>query len=319
MTSSFQLLERVAHVAPFGVRFRDAVTGLQVSEGLSVEAYPLEAALGRARPEDEVRGRRRAFPNRSGTQVLMGVPGLRGFELSDPDEEDWVASPPGASRFVFEVEDRTGRYLPFSFEARLPYRGLFVWDENPLPLESPPAPPPSDGVPLFSAPARMPPAGMAVVRAELWDESAKSPAAHALLEARFKGRLLGRGVADEKGRVALIFPYPPPARLPQTSPPDSPPSGGIPPLTQQEWAIDLAARYGPAGSPPPYKPRFPDLLTVLSQGPATLWRDAAKTEPLVAATLGYGRECFVRTEAASPVASPLEGAPRAALFVTPAA
>lgn len=319
MSNSFQLLERVVHVAPFGVRFRDAVTGLQVSEGLSVEAYPLEAALGRTRPEDEVFGRRRAFANRSGTQVLMGVPGLRSFELSDPGEDDWDASPPGASRFVFEVEDKMGRYLPFSFEARLPYRGLFVWDENPLPLESPLAPRPVDGVPLFSAPARVPPAGMAAVRAELWDEAAKSPAAHALLEASFKGLLLGRGVADDEGRVALIFPYPPPARLPQTSPPNSPPSGSIPPLTQQEWAIDLAARYGPVSSPPPYKPRFPDLLAILSQGPATLWRDAAKTEPLTAATLGYGRECFVRTEAASPVTSPLEGAPRAALFVTPAA
>lgn len=317
MTNGFQLLERVVHVAPFGVRFRDAVTGQQVTAGLSVEAYPLAAALGRARPEDEVFGRRRAFANRSGTQVLMGVPGLRGFELSFDDEEEWDASPPGAAQFVFEVEDKTRNYLPFSFEARLPYKGLFVWDENPLPPESPPWP--GDGVPLFSAPARVPPPGMAALRAELWDETARTPAAHAVLEARFKGSLLGRGVADEKGRVALIFPYPPPARLPQSSPPYSPPLGNIPPLTQQQWSIDLAARYGPVSSPPLHQPRFPDLLTILSQGPATLWRDAAQTEPLTAVTLGYGRECFVRTEAASPVASPVEGAPRAALFVTPAA
>ena len=317
MTTGFQLLERVVHVAPFGVRFRDAVTGRQVAAGLSVEAYPLAAALGRARPEDEIFGRRRAFANRSGTQVLMSVPGMRGFELNFDGEEEWEASPPGSAQYVFEVEDRAGRYLPFSFEARLPHRGLFVWEENPLPPESPPWP--ADGVPLFSAPARVPPAGMAALRAELWDAAAKAPAAHAVLEARFKGRLLGRGVADEGGRVALVFPYPPPARLPQSSPPDSPPLGSIPPLTQQEWSVDLAARYGPVGSPPPHRPRFPDLLTVLSQGPATLWRDAAQTEPLTAAALGYGRECFVRTEAASPVLSPVEGAPRAALFVTPAA
>src|SRR5205085_8383331 len=187
------------------------------------------------------------------------------------------------------------------------------------PPESPPAPQLPDGLPLFSAPARLPPAGMTAIRAELWDETTKSPAAYALLEARFKGRLLGRGMADEEGRLALVIPYPPPTRLPRTSPPDSPPAaaGTIPPLTQQEWAIDLAARYGPVGSPPPFAPPFPDLLTVLSQKPATLWQDAAKTTPLTAATLSYGRECFVRTEAASPVISPVEGAPRAALFITP--
>jgi hypothetical protein len=307
LTSSFKLLERVVHTAPFGVRFRDAVTGAAVTDGLLVEAYPKAAALSRVR----------AFANRSGTQVLLGVPGLRRFEMSEIEEDSWDESPPGAGLFRIEVTDIWGRYLPFSFEARLPFRGLFVWDENPLPPESPPAPQLSDGLPMFSATSRVPPAGMAAIRAEMWDEMTETVAAYALLEARFKGVLLGHGMADAEGRIALIFPYPPPARVPASSPPGSPPSGSgtIPPLTQQKWMIDLTARYGPIESPPVAAQKFPDLYTVLSQRTALLWQDAAMTEVLTTATLEFGRECFVQTE----VASPVEGAPRAALFITPAA
>ncbi|HEY6190271.1 MAG TPA: hypothetical protein VIW80_21645 [Pyrinomonadaceae bacterium] len=321
MTSDFTLLERVTRVAPLGVRFHDAVTGTQVSDGLVVEAYSKAAASGRRRARDEVRGRRRAFANRSGVHVLMNVPGLLRFEMGEVAEELWEMSPPGAEPFIIEVEDTLRRYLPFSFETRLPFKGLFVWEENPLPPESPLAAQTPDGLPLFSAPARPTPVGMASIRAELWDETTNEPAAYAMLEARFKGQLLGRGVADENGRLLLIVPYPPPAKLPQASPLGGPTSGSgaIPPLTEQEWLIDLTARYGPNGSPPSPAQKFPDIFTVLSQRKAVLWQDAERTQQLTTAPLKFGRECFVRTEVMSPVTSPVEGAPLAALFITPAA
>jgi hypothetical protein len=322
LTSGFTLLERVVHVAPFGVRFRDAVTGAQVTDGLIVEAYSKAAALRRLRASDEVRGRKRAFANRSGVHVLINVPGLRRFELGEVDEDLWDESPVSAEPLIVEVEDTLRRYLPFSFETRLPFKGLFVWDENPLPLESPLAPQAPDGLPLFSAPARQTPAGMASIHAEMWDETTGGAAAYALLEARFKGLLLGRGMADEEGRIALIVPYPPPAKLPQASPlgASSQGSSAIPPLTEQEWMIDLTARYGPTSSPPHPAQKFPDIFTVLSQKRAVLWQDAERTEQLTTATLKFGRECFVRTDVeSSPAMSPVEGAPRAALFITPAA
>jgi hypothetical protein len=317
LTSDFKLLERVVHIAPFGVRFHDATMGAQITDGLLVEAYSKAAALRRRRPLDEIFGRRRALANRSGVHVLINVPGRRRFETGEVEEDLWDESPPGSAPFIIEVEDTLRRYLPFSFETRLPFKGLFVWDENPLPPDSPLAPQLPDGMPLYSAPARRTPAGMAAIRAELWDETADVPAAHALLEARFKGALLGRAVADEKGRIALIVPYPPPAKLPQTSPvgPQPSGSGAIPPLVQQEWTIDLKARYGPIESPPVFAQKFPDIYTVLSQQTAKLWQDAARTEELNTATLRFGRECFVRTEVASPVGD----APRATLFITPAA
>lgn len=317
------MLERVTHVAPLGVRFHDSVTGSQISDGLIVEAYSKAAARGRRRAGDEIRGRKRAFANRSGVHVLLNVPGLRRFELGEVSEDLWEMSPPGSEPFIIEVEDTVRRYLPFSFETRLPFKGLFVWDDNPLPPESPLAPQMPDGLPLFSAPARRTPPGMASIRAELWDETTNEAAAYAVLEARFKGQLLGRGVADERGRIALIVPYPPPARLPQASPPSGPASASgsnaIPPLTEQEWMIDLAARYGPTASPPNLAQKFPDIFTVLSQKKAALWQDAERTQQLTTATLKFGRECFVRTEVMSPVTSPIEGAPLAALFITPAA
>jgi hypothetical protein len=237
-------------------------------------------------------------------------------------EELWDESPPGAEPFIIEVEDTLRRYLPFSFETRLPFKGLFGWDENPLAPDSPLAPRMPDGLPLFSAPARRQPVGMAAIRAELWDETTDEAAAYAVLEASFKGQLLGRGVADEKGRIALIVPYPPPAKLPQASPLGGPASGSsaIPPLTEQEWLIDLTARYGPNASPPSTaQQKFPDIFIVLSQQQAVLWQDAERTQQLTTATLKFGRECFVRTEVMSPVTSPVEGAPLAALFITPAA
>ena len=59
---------------------------------------------------------------------------------------------------------------------------------------------------------------MAVLRVELYESPIpevngvriKKPAARAMVEARYSGRLVGRGIADDKGRVAVIFAYPPP-------------------------------------------------------------------------------------------------------------
>jgi hypothetical protein len=167
---------------------------------------------------------------------------------------------------------------------------------------------PAPALPLFSAPTRTAGGGLATLRASLWDAIAEAPAAWALLEARIAGRPTVRGLADEGGRVALVFPYPEPASFAEQSPP--PPSA---PFTKQEWSIQLFASYAPQRPVPP----LPSLPAVMRQPRAKLWADSAQTSPLTHATLRAGRELVVRSFETSPEA-PDGKRPLPVLLITPA-
>jgi hypothetical protein len=84
----------------------------------------------------------------------------------------------------------------------------------------------------------------------------------------------------------------------------------------------LQARYTPfrpVSSPPDplaTKPQLPDLKFTLAQPPATLWADAARTEPLLEVLLQYGRERVLKSK---PIAtSPPSSLRQSVLFITPA-
>lgn len=165
---------------------------------------------------------------------------------------------------------------------------------------------PAASFPLFSAPTRAGGGGLATLRASLWDALADAPAAWTLLEARIEGQPTVRGLADESGRVALVFPYPGPATFAEQSPPAAP-------FTRQEWPVQLFASYMPQ-RPVPTLPSLPDAL---SQPRAKLWADSALTAPLTQATLRSGQELVVRSVDTSPEAPP-GGQPLAVLLITPA-
>src|SRR5262249_18718457 len=146
-----------------------------------------------------------------------------------------VGSPP--SIFAIDVEDSTGRFVPFRFLTALPMRGLLPWESEPVvsPLASPVAvfrEAPERHVPLFPAPARSAPSGMAVVRGGRREPSQK-PAAWAVLEVYTNGHFLGRSYADERGLVAVMFAYPEP--LLQW--PGSPGGGAKMSLADHEWPV----------------------------------------------------------------------------------
>src|SRR5216684_5469045 len=105
-----------------------------------------------------------------------------------------------------------------------------------------PSPPDIVGVvPLFSAPNRITAGGLARVSADLWDSEAGRPAAWAVLEVWAGGAPAYRGVADQDGRVAVLFAYPePPLHA------ASPPPGGSRALSHQTWPLTLTVRYAPA-------------------------------------------------------------------------
>jgi hypothetical protein len=309
MANPVQILERLTMVAPLGLRFHDVVTGAIIGSGLNVTVYPANNSARRVE----------AFVNRSGTYVLHHAPGLRSFEQGTGDDEFWENPPPPPPQpFIIEVIDLERRFQPFLFTAELPAaRGLFNWLP---PFEpSPPSPPSAaKSVPLYSAPARALDSGMAVIRADLWNPQANAAAAWAVVEARLGGVLQARGISDERGRIALIFPYPKPSDAPLSSPVESPPVNKNVPLLEQTWELTLSAGYVAPASSPATPATLPDLRATLDQlnaPPAKLWIDFAGGEELASVTLGYGRELILKSQASITVSPP---APQSVLFITPA-
>ena len=287
MNGEIRLVEDVSSVTAFGVRFWDEVSAKPIcDDGLVVTAYPPDLPARRVR----------AFSNRLGVYVLRNLPGLRDAEFGIGDFKYW--SQVSRRPFVIEVVDRDRRFQPFSFDVHLPFRDLFVWDS---PLGGSPTGT-SEGVPLYSAPGRIVGGPVAIMRAEIWDPIAQAPAAWALIEAEVEGQSPARGVADEAGRLIIIFPYPEPLTDLGT------PAPSTRSLVQQRWPVQLRAAYEPAPRVPP----IPDLVQTLTQASATLWANSARTQVLAEATLAFGRDLNVQST------DSINSAPLSVLLITPA-
>jgi hypothetical protein len=259
----YTALERLALVAPLGLRFWDEVSGRVVGDGLLVTVYS-ETQPARRVP---------ALSNRSGIYVLHQLPGVREFANGTGGQAFWDDHPPRWT-CIIEVMDSARRFQPFQLRLLLPVRGMY---NRPMSTAgSPPSLTPL-GIPLYSAPNRSVPTAMAVLRADLWDprggpDHTGGPAAWAVLTAHVPGRPVVRGIADAQGRVVLIFAYPEPITNVLASPPSasplSPPAGGTS-LREQSWSLTLEAAYTP-WDPVPAVPNLDDLL---AQSPAQLWED----------------------------------------------
>jgi hypothetical protein len=274
VSSAPVVLETVTRTALLGVQFWDRVSGRVVSDGLQL----VDTTSGA-----------QAHPNRSGVFVVHDHPGLRRSAFGTGDDAFW-SSPPIASSATFALADAERRFLPFSFTADLPRRGLFAEDCGVI------ASPPDSvvgGVPLFSTPSRVAPAGIAAVRADLWDALADAPAASAVLEVSANGAPLARGVADALGRTVVFFAYPEPPWHGSSPPP------GSRALSAQTWPLTLAVRYAPAAASPPLPHPAsgvaPDLCAVLTQAFGTLLEAESPATPLGPQTLAFGRELVLRT------------------------
>lgn len=275
---SLRTLETVTRTALLGMRPWDAVTGRAITEGLRLR---------------ELRHGVAATPNRSGVFVFHDLPGLRDSACGSGDESFW-ASPPASGSVLLELVDGERRFLPFRFDAGAPARGIF---REHCPHASSPPEVDVPGLPLFSAPSRPLPPGLAAVRADLWDLTLDVPAAWAVLEVTPAGAPTARGIADEQGRVVVLLAYPEP-HWPGSSPPP-----GSRALADQTWSLQLGVRYDPAGagpSPPHPAPGVaPDLCAVLGQGAAMLLEALSPATPLTGATLAFGRQLTLRTPGSS--------------------
>jgi hypothetical protein len=261
--------EPVTKVAPLGVRFRDAATSEFVGGGLIVEAYR------ESRPERRIP----AVVNSRGIFTFHDLPGLREAESGRGDEAYWTPGPEPVP-FIIEGRDELGRFLPFRFAADIPARGQFA---------PPCLDPGAGGVPLYSAPTRRMPAGMAILRAQFEEAATGLPAAWTVVEARHGGNT-ARGVSDRQGRLMLPFGYPEPVMFNLGSP------GGAlgPPLEEQTWEIEIRAWYEPEDDPP----EMPDLCALedlARRAPSPVWEDTAMSRLLDRLTLRFGQELLART------------------------
>jgi hypothetical protein len=286
-------LERIKVFTPLGIHFWDPVHDTPVSDGLSVTARP-KAAPGSVIP---------AFRTGSGVYAFQHLPGLHEHEY--PAESHWPETNPPETKpkpFTIEVADQQRRYLPvvFAVDLPLPYEGIY----RPAANGDPPANSPPRFY-LFSAPTRTAAPGIAAVRAQLVEHDTKHPAAHAVLEVEFKGRKLEveikdeiveieikskkwYGIADSRGGVAVLFPYPTFIGSLGTS------SEGTPPV-EQEWELTVRVRYSSTLSAP--HTELPDLYEICRQKQGSIWRE--KNGSAVkewSQQLCFGQELVLRTE-----------------------
>ncbi|HXM32675.1 MAG TPA: hypothetical protein VN921_03405 [Chthoniobacterales bacterium] len=272
--------DRVSLTHPLGLRFLDVATNGFVPADVAIEPLQRES-LGleaEAWPLGAPRQKRTGIVTPSGAVAFHGFAGLRDFERSEEDDI-WNSQPP-ARDFQVEVSDKMGRFLPCTFVVSAPQRGfaLFAEDGSPPWIEA-------GAVPLFSAVSRSFPAGLAVVRAELHDHATGDPAAWALMEASYfsaGSRHTARGLADDKGRVLLMFYYPEGQRRAFNS---SPP-GSARGLSQQEWTLDVGFFYESADHPE----KAADYGRRFAQPPAIAWRGSSPVTLLKDATVRFGQE-----------------------------
>ncbi len=287
-----------------GLRFRDSATRAIVTSGLRVTASPLSGA--RVEP---VEGR----ANRSGVWTFHGLPGLRAFELGTrPFLDSARFSPPEPPRFRIEVRDDDGRFLPSAFVAAASERGPFTFTVPASPLED------WSEVPLFSAPERPAPPGCAVIRADLTvrraglpDEPARAALvrAAAIVRNRRTQPVTALGIANHKGSVSVVVPWPELVTLAELSPP-----GGLR-MDDQGWEFEFAA-WQNADAAENGTVDLDRVLARLNEHSDPLSIDGPPLRPFSRATLKYGRELVLPGSAAA--SSPSPGLVSRIIMMTPA-
>jgi hypothetical protein len=284
------LIERLARVAPLGLRFWDPLTNSAVGPGLSVSAF-LPAQPDQAYP---------AVVNGAGVYVFHHLPALQDLENGAGDHAYWRGLTERRA-FRVEVRDPAGRFLPVSFAVPLPNQGLFSPDCAGI-LAAPLGP--SSQVPLFSAPTRQVPAGTAVLRAELHNLADDQPVPWAVVQLTAGALPPLRGMSDADGQVAVLFPYPEPQQLGAIAPtgPGNPVLVSTRrALTSQSWAVKLSVFAAPVTGPGSLglsSKTAPDYCQVLKQlegQPAKVWGSLTPQTPLGDQTLEYGKDLIVGT------------------------
>jgi hypothetical protein len=270
MTRDVRSSDRIRQVALLGMRFRDDAMARPVTDGLAVVV------------SDPRRTNMSVSTVRSptGIEVLHAFPGLAHLASGSGDDAYWQQvealaerSPPALPTLRVRVDDAQGRFLPARFDVVVPHRGLFGLRG----LSSSPAD--ATDLPLYSRPSRATPGAVAVIRAQLRDDAYDRYAAWAFVTVTYGGVEIGRGVADEAGRVVIFCPYP-----------QFPVAGMSPSMAPVPvWSLELAVGY--AGR----TEELPDLADLHRQPAAVIVGDFSPPGERIDVELAFGEDLIVRS------------------------
>ncbi len=254
---AFTSLETVVRRSPLGLRFRDITRSVPVTDGLEVQAQP----RGATRPQ--------LLAVRSPVSGIYGfhtLPGLSDYEWGRRPASDWCTNggSPAEANFVLTIADRQQRFLPQVLLLCLPREQVVE-------------------VPLYTSPVRPAPGGYAVIRGEIWDQSAGAPARWAMLTANPGGYAT---VADAKGLFALYIPYPPLAEAP---------GFGSVALHQLTWPLTFAVQYAPGSHAAVLEGQPPTTASIVGQAAATVFDTETTSGGSLSRSLPYGRELVLST------------------------
>lgn len=281
-----QVLETLALPVVAAAQFADLAVGRVVGDGLAASLTLMASAADNAA---EVAAPRALVRAGGGAHVAHSLPGIRLPPIQPADFSG--PSPPAAPRpYRLRLADPQARFLPFSARLQAPALDAAAWPGwaalaslQPAALRASARALLGDGVrwPLFGAPGRANPGGLAEIRCNLVARDADAPVpAWVLIGVEHQGRLIGLGLSGPRGAAVIHCPYPPlPADMP------IPPPGFSWPIRIRAWSHRLPAD------------RMPDLAAVLAQfdRQAQLFGSRNPDTPLPSQDLRPGQPLSLRT------------------------
>ncbi len=276
-TQNNALLEKLIIRIPLGIKFWDHGGGEQIKSGLIVRAWL----------KDELTKETIAIQNPSGIYSFHNLPGLNKWEYPMNNKQPGLNSPSG-KKFIIKVEDKQKRFLNAAAVIKIPHYADRIFNNSfGSPFED------YRGFRLFSAPTRPSKPHLAVVRAYLWD--GKKGAAYALLKVGIEGNTWF-GVADKRGMITVMFPYPMKMRNLDVSPP----SNRIR-LHEQSWNITIRAFYGGTDMNELPHAELPNFKDIIKQKQVIIFKNLSSPRDAIIETLTLGEEKTLKTSGTNEV------------------
>ena len=283
-------LETLALPVVAAAQFVDLAQARLVGDGLAASLTLLAADTDAAAQVAAPRAMLRAG---GGALVAHSLPGI-GLPPIQPADFSGPSPLAGSRPYRLRVDDPQGRFLPLSARLRAPALDAAAWPGwaalatlQPASLRASAQALLGDGRrwPLFGAPGRANPGGLAEIRCNLVARDANAPVpapvpAWVLIGIEHNGRLIGLGLSDARGAAVIHCAYPPlPAAMP------IPPPGFAWPIRVRAWSHRLPAQ------------PLPDLAAVLAQfdQPAQLFASRNPAAPLPLQNLRPGQPLSLRT------------------------
>jgi hypothetical protein len=296
-TPSIRVREHIEIFTPLGIRFWDHSFDRAITDGLRVTARPWHSS-----------SRTSAVRSRSDVYTFRWLPGMRPVEHRQDDPDFFDASVPRRRPFVVTVEDDRGRFLPAAFrvDLPLPYRGVFLAESDASIPDGA-----RRGVHLFSAPTRPTDDRLTAVRGTLVDAVTREPVPWSRVIVQAPHGRVFHGVADGRGRFAVMFPYPSLAEGFGGSPGSF--GNGVP-IGERGWDIALRVHAQPGVLTTLPGTALPEYRSIFSQIAAELWDAAPDPSASSAAALSlhlpFGEQLIVRTHSLSELlVTPAPGSP----------